>query len=1178
MIKQSVKKPYTIFVAMTIIIILGIVSYVRMVPDLFPKMDLPYVVVMTPYPGSTPEKVESEINKPLERAFMMLENIENVESTANSSYSIITLEFSEEADIDDVVLDILQDINRTSGSWDDMVGTSTILKLNPSMIPVNVMAVEYEGYAIGELLRFLEEDLLDKLERITGVASVEANGLLEERIMVSISKEKIEALNDKILSEIDGNLARAKKEVTEQKSQVEQGLSETEKGLNEVQTGIDQVNQGLIGIQVSKNIIDIAESAGENNTPSIPIQDDILEQYNIFKGDLNQQEEDLVKAKETLEYTKSELLTAQETMLMAQGKLADALSTIEAQSKSAKNQADLGDKIDIDTVVGLLKAQNFDMPVGYIGEDNDRLLISIGDKVGSMEDLNNLLLMHVGMDSVEDIRLKDVADVYIENNTESVYANLNGNSSVMLMFSKQSNYPTALVSGNINNKVAQLEKEYEGLNMVPLMDQGEYINVMISSILKSLLFGAIFAIIILFVFLKDFKPTIITIASIPISLLFAIFLMYLFGVSINLISLSGLAVAVGMIVDNSVVVIENIYRLRAEGQPIIKACYAGAKQVAGAITASTLTTVSVFIPIIFIQGLTKQLFSDMAITVAVSLIASLIIGLTLVPAMSVKLLADTAPKPIKENLFITKYRETLAWTLKHKLIVLSLAAGLLAISTTSVLSKGFIFMPEMNAPQVSVEVVFEEGTTYEEMKEKASMIEEKISSIEGISDVGSMAGGNMGGLGTTLSDYTRVTMYAIIDMESDKTSLDIEKEINDIKGPEGSTITAQGSDVSDFTTAMGGEGISIEVKGSDLYDLQEAALAIGKKLEEVEGIYEVDNGLEDSEPELHFTVDKNEAMKNNLMIASIYGAISQKLNNEKLATDIFIDDKSYDVVVSSKENNDITREELERTTINATTMTGEEVSVLLSDVSDVVERNTLSRINRKNQNRIITVGGTLEEGYNITITTSLAEKAIGELDLPKGISIEFHGENETVMDGMNKLSLMLMLGVVFIYLIMVAQFQSLKSPFIIMFTIPLAMTGGFFALLITGNELSVVAMIGMVMLVGIIVNNGIVLVDYANQLRARGEIKKDALIQAGVTRMRPILMTSLTTICGLIVMALGREMGTEMMQPVAIVCIGGLIYATLMTLFIVPCIYDLFHGEEFKYVSEKDLDVSDIIV
>jgi len=1187
MIKQSVKKPFTIFVAMAVIIILGLVSYIRMVPDLFPEMDLPYVVVLTPYPGSTPEKVESEINKPLERSFMMLENIENVQSTANSSYSVVTLEFNEEADINDVVVDILQDINMHEGSWDEMIGTSTIMKLNPSMIPVSVMAVEYEGYEISELSNFLEEELLDELEGVTGVASVDANGILKERIMVSINQAKIDNLNNKILDELDTTLANSKNELISQKNALNEGLVKTKDGLEEIDSGLDQVNQGLIGIQVSKSLIDGLENVEdsdelddfiEENEVELPIDENTLTQYTTFKENLDSQEKELLETKETLENSKSELLSTQDTMIEAQGQLSEALISIDEQAKEARNQADISDKITIDTVVNLLKAQNFDMPAGYVGETDDRLLISVGDKVTSLDALNNLLLMNVELGDIEDIRLKDVADVSFEDNSNSIYANLNGNSSVMLMLSKQSNYATALVSGNINNKINELENRYEGLNLVPLMDQGEYINVMIASILKSLIFGALFAIIILFIFLKDFKPTIITIASIPISLLFAIFLMYMFGVSINLISISGLAVAVGMIVDNSVVVIENIYRLRMDGFSVIKACYAGAKQVAGAITASTLTTVSVFIPIIFIQGLTKQLFSDMAITVAVSLIASLIVGLTLVPAMSSKLLVNTIPKEPKINKLATKYKETLSWALHHKVSVLTGVILLLVITGSTLISKGFIFMPEMNSPQVNVEVDFAEDTTYEVMSKNADEIVGEISQIEGVSDVGTMMGNNMSGMEMDATDYTNITMYVLLDIDSNVKSNDVEKAIGEIKVPKGTSISAEGSDASDFTAAMGGEGVSIDVKGTDLYELQEAALSISEKLETVEGIETVNNGLDDSEPELHFVVNKNEAMKDNLMIASIYGAISEKLNNEKSATDIYIDDKNYEVVVSAKENKNITREELENLTINDTSMTGEDISVNLADITETIERNTLSEINRKNQNRIITVGGTLEEGYNITLTTSNAEKAIGELELPEGITVEFHGENETVMDGMNKLTIMLLLGVVFIYLIMVAQFQSLKSPFIIMFTIPLAMTGGFLALLVTNSYLSVVAMIGMVMLVGIIVNNGIVLVDYTNQLRARGRKKKDALTEAGITRMRPILMTSLTTVCGLIVMALGREMGTEMMQPLAIVCIGGLIYATLMTLYIVPCIYDLLHGEEYKIVREEELDVSDIIV
>ncbi|NLY81570.1 MAG: efflux RND transporter permease subunit [Clostridiales bacterium] len=1189
MIKTSVKKPFTIFVAVILIIILGIVAYSRMVPDLFPKMDLPYVVVITPYPGSTPEKVENDINKPLERSFVMLENVENVQSTANSSYSVITIEFNEKANIDNVVVDILEDINMVSGQWDEMVGTSTILKLNPSMIPISVMAVEYEGKTQAELSAFLEDELLDSIEGTTGVASVGKNGLLKESLMVSINQDKIDELNDKVLSDIDGKIAAGRREITTQKSKVDQGLSKTKEGKEEIQGGLDQVTAGLIGVQVSKSILTLGgklnnENFSEGVTGAItenglPIDPNvIISQYTTYKNDLNGTEQQLLQTKTFLEDSKQKLTTTETALTTAQSELGKALDTIDAEAKTARENANLGDKITVEMVANLLKAQNFDMPAGYIGESKERYLVSVGDKVESLDAIKNLLLMSIDIDSVGDVKLSDVADVYIEDNSSMSYANLNGNPSVLLMVSKQSNYPTAEVSTNLKAKIIELTKEYEGLNVISLMDQGDYIRLMISSILKSLLFGAIFAVIILLIFLREIKPTLITIVSIPTSMMFAIFLMYMFGVSINIVSISGLAVAVGMIVDNSVVVIENISRLRSEGVPLAKASYAGAKQVAGAITASTLTTVSVFVPIIFIQGLTKQLFSDMAITVTVALIASLIIGLTLVPAMSIKMLKNTIPKKIEEGKVKLKYRSSLKWVLNHKAIILIAATILLFFSTVSILSKGFIFMPEMNSPQVGVQINYPDETTYDEMEEKTDSIIEKISTIEGVSDVGTMMGSGGMDMAGSKSDYSNVTMYAMIDQSKGISSLEIEKEINKLKYPKDSIVKASGSDISDFTTAMGGEGINIEIKGSDLTELQESAKIISEELKSVEGIDEIDDGLEDSEAELHFVVNKKKAIDKGLMVASVYAAISQKINNSITATDVDDDTKNYEIVVMEADNADMNREELEEMVIEATSITGEKTNVLLKDVTDIEERETLNSINRKNQNRIITVSATLQEGYNITLTTSKAMKAIEKIELPKGMSIEFHGENETVMDGIRKLTMMLALGILFIYLIMVAQFQSLKSPFIIMFTIPLAMTGGFIGLLITGNVLSVVAMIGLVMLVGIIVNNGIVLVDYVNQLRARGHKKRDALIEAGVTRMRPILMTSLTTICGLIVLALGRDMGTEMMQPVAIVCIGGLVYATFMTLYIVPCIYDFFNKEEYKFISDEELDISDIIV
>lgn len=1149
MAKLSVKKPFTVFVAVILILITGAVSYTKMTPDLFPDIDMPYAVVITPYPGATPEKVESTVTKPLEQSMATLTDIKNVQSVSNASYAMIILEFENSVNMDTISSDILQKINLVEGNFDEAVGTSTILKINPNMIPVSVAAVGYEGKDRAELSAFVSDTLQNRLEGTAGVASITASGVLEEKINVVISQDKIDKLNHEIIAEIDAQLGEAQSELDNQKAKIAQGK--------------DQLAEGKKKLEEGRQELTAARQQLEEGKDFLP-----QEEYEKQQKALEEAESQLSANEEKLNQTGSQLEEAD-------SKLAAAQAQLDAQGDEARKNADIGDKITTDMISGILQAQNFSMPAGYIEEGGNNFLVSVGDQITTEKQAKNLFLFDSGVESVGKIYLKDVADVFKSDNAEDLYAKINGKDGIVLSFSKQSNYATAEVCSNIQDKFDELSGEYEGLEFTSLMDQGDYIRLVVNSIISSLLWGALFAIIILFLFLRGIKPTFITLCSIPFSLIFAILLMYFSGISINLISMSGLAVSVGMLVDNSVVVIENIVRLRRQGVPAPKAAVAGAKQVGGAITASTLTTVCVFVPIIFTDGLTRQLFTDMALTVTYTLFASLIIAMTLVPAMSSRLLVNT--RETEGELFLAmleKYRKSIAFVLKHKVPVLLLAVVLLAGSVYASLQKGFIFMPEMSSPQLQASLEMPEGSTLSETKEQADEVISRMQQIDGVETIGAMM--SSGGMMGETDSQSSVSFYIMLDESAETDSRQVADQINQTCGDMKAEVTASGSSMSDFTTALGGSGVSINIYSTDLDDLQNTAHQVSDMLAGVEGIDQVESGVQQSDKEYHFTVKKTAAMEKGLTVAQVYSAIVEAMTYENTATTVTWQGDQYDVVVSSELKDPLTAEDLKDLTLTVDDESGGEKKVKLSDVADLEEKESLQAIRRDNQSRYLTVNGSLKEGYNVTKVSEAAQQAADDLELPEGTVIEFAGENESIMDAMQDLVLMLLLGIVFVYLVMVAQFQSLKSPFIIMFTIPLAFTGGLLALLAAGMEISVIAMIGMIMLTGIIVNNGIVLVDCINQLRSRGVSKKEAIVEAGMMRMRPILMTSLTTILGLVVMALGDSAGTDMMQPVALVCIGGLVYATLLTLYIVPVIYDMMNKDEYRQITEEDLDISDI--
>ena len=1221
MAKFSVKKPLTVFVVVLAVVVLGVVAYLKMTPDLLPNMDFPYVVIVTTDPGASPESVEEEITRPMEQSMATLDQIKTVTSTSQNSVSMVMLEFEDGVNMDTISVDIQQKISVLQGQWDDMVGAPYVLKINPSMIPVMVAAVSQEGKDVYALSDLVTDELTGKLEGVTGVASVAVSGALTREAHVILDQEKMDALSATLADAVKEQLKKAEGQLYDAQKQVSDGekaLSEAKRAAADGVAGavgdaVDEVYDRLKDVYGVLEDTDIDGIAGgiitDPDGTLKELQTDLETLQESFRRLMKELESGRLRAE--VEGDVSDLLvqlmdgitqmTGAELQLSeARTQIESGLKQIQEAYKKVDEQTDLGGLLSISTVSGLLTAQNFSMPAGYIDDDSGiSYMVSVGQKFESSGELEDMALFDLGLEGVAPITLGDVATVVVTDNGGELYTKLNGENGILLSFTKQSNYATAEVSNNITARFETLEAQYEGLTFVPLMDQGDYIYLIVETILSSLLWGAVFSVVVLFLFLRDWRPTLITLISIPVSVIFAVVLMYFTGVTINMISLSGLAVSVGMLVDNSVVVIENIYRLRAKGATIIQAAVSGAGQVLGAVTASTLTTVCVFAPIVFVEGLTRQLFTDLALTITYSLLASLLVSLTLVPAMAAGMLRrDFVPKPGLLDKLYPAYRKAIAWSLDHKAGVLLLSLTLLVTTAWGAVSRGFTFMPEIDMNNLSVTVTMPEGTTRDEAVALADQVMERIMSVDDIDAAGFMMGsGTMGGLSMTSGDNGDYDVTGYLTMPEGTFGSDAGREIEALCADLPCEVTTAGV-MSGMMSYMTGSGVSLQVYGDDMEDLQTAARTLGQRIGQVEGIEDVSDGLEDAAPALQVVVDRNKAMTRGITVAQIYMQVSAALQDTTTVAEVTLDGERMEMMVDAAADSRLTREKLLALTITPDSsmsasmssgasdsglsqLTGEDsgdedTSFPLGDVAEVRETVSLNSIQRDQQRRCITVTAAIADGYNVTKVTSAVQQAVAPLALPEGVTAEFNGENEQIMDAMGQVMLMLLLGVVLVYLIMVAQFQSLKSPFIVMFTIPLAFTGGFMALLISGIEVSVISLIGFVMLVGIIVNNGIVLVDYINQQRLAGMARREAIIDAGVTRLRPILMTSLTTILGLIVTALAKNAGTALIQPIALVCIGGLLYATLMTLFVVPCMYDILSKKELRQVSEDELKLLDM--
>ena len=1217
----SVKKPLTVFVAVLGIIVLGVVAYLKMTPDLLPNMDFPYVIIVTTDPGASPESVEQAITKPMEQSMSTLDKIKDVTSTSQNSVSMVLLEFEDGVNMDTVSVDIQQKISVLQGSWEDTVSAPYVLKINPSMLPVMVAAVSREDMDVYELSDFVTDELSGKLEGVSGVASISVSGAVTREAHVILDEKKLDALSGKLAEAVKKQLGKAEGQLLSAKKEVEKGQAALASAKKAAADGIVTA-PGKAADAAAKELeklIEALKKGGFGGSAPDKALKELMKKLENLPDDLKKLVEDLKsgKLRAQLEGDASDLLVtlmdgltqmteADIQLKEAMTQIEDGLAQIKEAYKTIDEQTDVGGQLSMSTVSQLLTAQNFSMPAGYIS-DNDgvQYMVSVGDNVTSRQELEDMVLLDLGIEGVEPVTLGDVATVVVLDDADELYTRVNGENGILVTFTKQSNYATAEVSDNINARFAELETQYDGLSFAPLMDQGDYIYLIVETITSSLLWGALFSVVVLFLFLRDWRPTVITLVSIPVSVIFAVVLMYFTGVTINMISLSGLAVSVGMLVDNSVVVIENIYRLRAKGATVIQAAVSGAQQVLGAVTASTLTTVCVFAPIVFVEGLTRQLFTDLALTITYSLLASLLVALTLVPAMAGGMLRrEMVQKPGLLDKIYPAYRKAITFALDHKAGVLLLSLVLLVTSAGAAVMRGFTFMPEMDMNNLSLTVTMPEGTTRRQAVELADTVLERVMTVDNVQDAGfMMGGGTMGGLnmgaamgGSSGGSYD---VEGYITMPEGTFGSDAAKEITALCADLPCEVTASGV-MSSMMSMMTGSGVSLQVFGDNMEDLQSAAQALAKRLEQVDGVAEVDDGLDESAPALQVVVDRVAAAKKGMTVAQIYMKVAAALQSSTSVSNVTLGGESMALSVDAVEGSTVTREKLLELEITpdaalSSAMGGSAGSSALSqlsgssddtekddgtfklgDVAKVQETVSMNTISRDQQRRCVTVTATVADGYNVTHVTSAARQALGSAALPDGVTVEFNGENEQIMDAMGQLLLMLLLGVVLVYFIMVAQFQSLKSPFIVMFTIPLAFTGGFLALLVTGIEVSVISLIGFVMLVGIIVNNGIVLVDYINQQRLAGMERREAIIDAGVTRLRPILMTSLTTILGLIVTAAAKNAGTALMQPVAVVCIGGLLYATLMTLFVVPCMYEIMNRRDLRKVDEKELEVVDM--
>ena len=1189
MSKYSVKKPVTILMCIMIVIVLGIYSLTKQSLGLFPEMNLPYVVVVTPYVGASAEEVTEKVTSVVESQVTSMNNFSSVQSTSSSNYSVVIVEFNDGTNMDTVMIDLRTKLDNIE--FPEGTTKPTILKVSPDMLPVMTVSVSMENDEIDpeqsfiKTTQFVENELITRLNRVEGVAEVSMSGA--SSIVVEVN--------------LDQNILKA-------------------------------------------------------------------------KG-----------------YTNDEILS-------------------------------------------LIKEQNHDELIGIALNNGKICMLNLGNSIENIDDLKELPLPLSKTNEV--VRLKDLAAEngikYTDQNSES-YSKVNGKKTITLSFQMQNGSVITDITKAITKELDNLKKEYSTFDYSVVLDQGEYINMAVSSVVENLIYGAILAVAILLLFLRDWRPTLIVGLAIPISVIATFMCMYFAGINLNMLSMGGLAIGIGMLVDNAIVVIENIFRLRKEGKSKKEAAIQGAKGVASAIISSTITTIIVFVPVLFLGGTVKDVFSNMAYTITFSLLCSLVISLTMVPSMASRMFNDPNHCPKcdaeisptdticsccgkklkkykepkvknKESKFMATYDKVIRWTLSHKLIVFGSVVLLFILSVGLVVSKGFVLLPATDEGSISTTIAVNSDIPFDKLSnytdDLAKTIKDSSNEIETVSARFGNSSGMMALISSSSSNVTSISLTIKLKDNHRKATDYYANNIKDIITKHNSTenlkqYEIKKSDIyesetessSSSITSFTSSGVSIRVKGYNLEKMEEVAVKLAQIMSEVEGTKKVSTGVVGSDNNLKIYVNKENAAKVGLTeqdfidnarvifnttgldsmttenttklvfngneyelsipsevniagiglttIMKLFGSYEEFLKYFKVFDKKMlkvIEDSGLSVytfmptefagmtmtsimlIIQTKYGGDFTKamteamkegislvvspfiyySESENKLYDGTklgvTLPSDAVpldskaagNVLGSEddddaISYVKKVTGYSTILSDGKYRYFNVTCRVNQAYNVTKVSSEVNKRIdeyinsSEFDAYRDIvQIEYKGENEQIMDTVKQMIIALLIGILLVYMVMAIQFQSLVYPFIVLGTLPLAFTGGLLFVLIFGLEFSVVVLMGLIILVGVAVNNGIVLIDYINQLREEGYTIREACVTATKTRLRPILMTALTTIFGLIFTAIGLNNGAELLQPLAVTAIGGLLYATILTLVVIPIIYMAFNHRKVKQEEKKE--------
>lgn len=1014
---SSVKRPITTILVFVGLMVMGLYSLTRLPVDLYPEMELPFVVVYTTYPGASASDIESNITRPLEDALSSVSNLKEMTSTSSDGLSVILINYEYGTNLDEASNDIRSNINFVESFLPAESERPTIMKFNSNMMPIIFYTVTAnESYA--GLEKILDEKIVNPLNRVEGVGSVSLAGVPGRRIYVDVDPRKMEAYN-----------------------------------------------------------------------------------------------------------------------------------------------------ITLEQIGNVLRMENMDMPSGYIEMGRTDYPLRIQGEFPESDVMNDLVISNFDGKAVY---LRDVAMVRDTIRESKLEAKINGERGITMFIQKQSGGNTVQVTREVDKQLAELVKDLpQDVKIDKLFDSASFIRDSINNLSETLMYAAIFVVLVVLFFLGRWRATFIIILTIPISLIVAFLYLFITDASINIISLTSLSIAIGMVVDDAIVVLENITKHVERGSRPREAAIYATNEVWLAVIVTTLTVVAVFFPLTFVEGLTGVLFQQLGMIVTITILTSVFAAITLTPTLSALMLKwypirkdapwYTYDGSIRKALdkFDHFYERSLRWALRHKLVTFIAAILIFVFSMMLFGSIRTEFFPQADQSVITATVELQTGTRVDRSVQTADRIDSLItakfpevkiiSTSTGVDDMGGFA--SLFGAGGTHSITYNLSLVPI-----EERSLSVFEIAEIMRGdlarmPEVITYTVS---TSENMGSFGGSTVDVEVYGYDISSTNIVADNLAEQIKGVQGASDVTISRDKSKPELQITFDQAKMSANGLNTAMASTAIKNRVEG-MIATRLRQFGDEYDVVVRFDEKSRSTLTDIEN--IGITNPMGQ--MVRLGEIASINESWSPPTIQRKDKERIVTVSFTPYQRSLLDLQADV-QSIIDKTEMPAGVMVKISGAIEDQMEAFADLGLLVVVSLILVYLIMASQFESLKMPLIIMFSIPFAFSGVAFALFLTDTSLSAISGIGAVMLIGIVVKNAIVLVDFINLMRERGHSMYEAIALAGRSRLRPVIMTTATTILGMLPLALSTGSGSELWSPMGISVIGGLIFSTIITLVFVPVVYAVF--------------------